>query len=74
VLDHGVGIPSNQLKKIFERFYRIPSPEILKQRGSGIGLSLVKHIAEGHGGTVHVTSVQGKETRFSIRIPLSRDL
>jgi two-component system phosphate regulon sensor histidine kinase PhoR len=74
VLDHGVGIPSNQLKKIFERFYRVPSPEILKQRGSGIGLSLVKHIAEGHGGTVHVTSIQGKETRFSIHLPLSRDL
>ncbi len=74
VIDHGVGIPTNQLKKIFERFYRVPSPEILKQRGSGIGLSLVKHIAEGHGGTVQVTSVQGKETRFSILIPRSRDL
>jgi two-component system phosphate regulon sensor histidine kinase PhoR len=73
VIDHGVGIPPNQKKKIFERFYRIPSPENLKQRGSGIGLSLVKHIAEGHGGTVHVMSAQGKETRFTIQLPLSMD-
>jgi two-component system phosphate regulon sensor histidine kinase PhoR len=73
VIDHGVGIPPNQNKKIFERFYRIPSPENLRQRGSGIGLSLVKHIAEGHGGTVHVVSAQGKETRFTIQIPVSMD-
>lgn len=69
VIDHGVGIPTPEIKRVFDRFYRVPSPQLHKQRGTGIGLSLVKHIAEGHGGTVRVTSIPGSETRFSIRIP-----
>ncbi len=70
VVDFGIGIPENHLRRIFERFYRVPSKETRKQRGSGIGLSLVRHIAEAHGGTVEVTSVPGEQTRFSIRIPI----
>ncbi len=73
VYDHGVGIPTAQLKRIFERFYRIPSEETRKQRGSGIGLSLVKHIVEEHNGEIRVMSNPGVETRFSIRIPISDD-
>jgi two-component system, OmpR family, phosphate regulon sensor histidine kinase PhoR len=69
VFDRGAGIPSSQLKRVFDRFYRVPSPTAQKQRGSGIGLSLVHHIALGHAGTVEVMSIPGKETRFSIRIP-----
>ncbi|MCP4678264.1 MAG: HAMP domain-containing histidine kinase [Deltaproteobacteria bacterium] len=73
VYDRGVGIPAAQLKRIFERFYRVPSEETRKQRGSGIGLSLVKHIAEEHHGEILVVSNPGVETRFSIRIPISHD-
>lgn len=69
VFDQGPGIPQNQLKRIFDRFYRVPSPQTRRQRGSGIGLSLVRHIVEGHGGAVEVTSVPSVETRFSIRLP-----
>ena len=70
VFDHGVGIPQNQLRRIFDRFHRVPTDETRKQRGSGIGLSLVKHIVEEHGGTIGVTSQPGEETRFSIQIPI----
>jgi two-component system phosphate regulon sensor histidine kinase PhoR len=70
VFDHGVGIPENQLRRVFDRFYRVPTDETRKQRGSGIGLSLVKHITEEHGGEISVTSRLAEETRFTIRIPI----
>jgi signal transduction histidine kinase len=70
VFDHGPGIPKGQLRRIFERFYRVPSNETRRQRGSGIGLALVRHIVEGHGGTIEVTSSPNVETRFSIRLPV----
>ncbi|MBN2527250.1 MAG: HAMP domain-containing histidine kinase [Deltaproteobacteria bacterium] len=72
VYDRGKGIPGSHLKRIFERFYRYKGPdeESNRQRGSGIGLSLVKHIARAHGGYVTVTSTPGVETRFSVRFPL----
>ncbi|MCP4603216.1 MAG: HAMP domain-containing histidine kinase [Proteobacteria bacterium] len=70
VFDRGVGIPSSHIKRVFERFYRVPSAETRKNRGSGIGLSLVKHIAEAHGGELKVTSKPRVETRFSVRIPV----
>jgi two-component system phosphate regulon sensor histidine kinase PhoR len=72
VYDRGVGIPAPYLKRVFDRFYRYNhgGTESPGQRGSGIGLSLVRHIAEAHGGSVIVTSTPGVETRFSIKIPL----
>jgi signal transduction histidine kinase len=72
VFDQGVGIPKGHIRRVFERFYRVPSAETRRQRGSGIGLSLVRHIAEGHGGKVVVTSTPGIETRFSVQIPAVR--
>lgn len=73
VFDHGTGIPEEHLKRIFERFYRYQasSLETHGQRGSGIGLSLVRHVARAHGGSVVVTSAPGVETRFSIRLPVA---
>jgi signal transduction histidine kinase len=72
VFDRGVGIPAPHLKRVFDRFYRYEQDngQGQSQRGSGIGLSLVRHIAEAHGGSVMVTSTPGVETRFSIKIPL----
>ena len=70
VYDRGIGIPRGQLRRVFERFYRVPSNATRRERGSGIGLALVRHIAEGHGGTVAVTSTPEVETRFSIRLPI----
>jgi two-component system phosphate regulon sensor histidine kinase PhoR len=73
VFDRGAGIPAQHQKRIFERFYRFQASDIEThgQRGSGIGLSLVQHIAEAHGGSVVVSSTPGVETRFSIRIPIA---
>ncbi|MBN2718755.1 MAG: HAMP domain-containing histidine kinase [Deltaproteobacteria bacterium] len=72
VYDRGQGIPASHLKRIFERFYRYRGAdhESNRQRGSGIGLSLVKHIARAHGGYATVSSTPGVETRFSVRFPL----
>ena len=72
VYDRGVGIPAPYLKRVFDRFYRYEheGDQSHSQRGSGIGLSLVRHIAEAHGGSVVVTSTPGVETRFSVKIPL----
>lgn len=72
VYDRGKGIPASHLKRIFERFYRYKdnNDDSSRQRGSGIGLSLVKHIAKSHGGYATVSSTPGVETRFSVRFPL----
>ena len=70
VEDHGGGIPLEEQQKIFERFYR-PGSELRRQtQGVGIGLSIVKHIVEAHGGKVLVRSAPGQGSRFTIELPL----
>lgn len=68
--DQGPGIPADEQRKIFERFYRTRGARTTNVRGSGIGLSLVKHIAEAHGGSVTVDSEPGKGAAFIIDLPL----
>jgi len=70
VSDHGPGIPPEEQKKIFERFYRRGSELRRETQGVGIGLSIVKHIVEAHGGRVLVQSEPGKGSRFVIEIPI----
>jgi signal transduction histidine kinase len=70
VADHGPGIPAAEQKKIFERFYRRGSELRRETQGVGIGLSLVKHIAEAHGGRVLVQSEPGQGSRFTIELPM----
>ena len=70
VVDHGVGIAKEELKKIFEKFYRVPAARGEEKRGSGLGLTLVKHIIEAHGGTIEVESEVGEGSKFTIKIPL----
>jgi len=70
VADDGVGIPVSERQRIFEKFYRVGRSETQGRRGSGVGLALVKHIAEAHGGDVLVDSRPGEGSRFSIRLPL----
>ena len=69
VADHGPGIPVAEHEKIFERFYRLGSDLRRETQGVGIGLSIVKHIAEAHGGRVRVESEPGKGSRFTIELP-----
>ena len=63
-------IPANEQKRIFEKFYRSPIPENQAIAGTGIGLALVAHIVEAHGGTVQVQSKPGEGSTFSIRLPV----
>jgi len=69
VEDQGEGIPPEEHEKIFERFYRCGSELRRRTEGVGIGLSLVKHIVEGHGGQVSVRSAVGQGSRFTIFLP-----
>jgi two-component system, OmpR family, phosphate regulon sensor histidine kinase PhoR len=68
--DQGPGIPREEQRKIFERFYRTQAARRTNVRGSGIGLSLVKHIAEAHGGTVTLDSDSGKGAAFLVDLPI----
>jgi signal transduction histidine kinase len=72
VEDFGIGISKEEINKIFERFYRVGDELTRQVKGSGLGLTLAKHIVEAHGGTIEVVSEVGKGSRFTIRLPLER--
>jgi signal transduction histidine kinase len=71
VTDHGVGIASQEQARIFERFYRAATPENRQIPGTGLGLTLVDHIARAHGGSVSVESRLNAGSTFTIRIPFA---
>lgn len=74
VSDNGVGIPSADLPHIFRRFYRVEKHHSQQEiKGTGLGLSIVKRAIEAHGGTINVTSVPGRETKFLMTIPRGSD-
>jgi signal transduction histidine kinase len=70
VRDRGIGIAANEQEKIFEKFYRCGDPLVHNIKGSGLGLSLVRHIARAHGGDVLVESTPEKGSKFTIALPL----
>ena len=69
VSDTGVGIPTDQLGHVFERFHRVPHARSRTQEGTGIGLALVQELVRLHGGRVGVDSHEGEGTTFTVRIP-----
>jgi two-component system sensor histidine kinase SenX3 len=70
VRDHGIGIPSRDLERIFERFYRVDRARSRATGGTGLGLSIVRHVAQAHGGDVTVESTEGEGSTFRLRVPL----
>lgn len=72
VTDHGIGIRPEDLERIFERFYRVDYGRSRAHGGTGLGLSLVRHVAEAHGGTIRVSSVLGEGSTFTLRLPEHR--
>jgi signal transduction histidine kinase len=70
VQDRGIGIATGEQDKIFEKFYRCGDPLVHNTKGSGLGLSLVRHIAQAHGGNVSVESVPDKGSKFTIALPI----
>lgn len=70
VSDHGIGIPAGEQSRIFEKFYRIATPENQQVPGTGLGLTLVEHIVKAHGGRVEVASAPGNGSVFSLVLPL----
>src|SRR6185312_7925312 len=70
VVDHGMGIPREEQSKIFEKFYRVGDPMVNNTRGSGLGLSLVRHIVQAHGGMITVESAPGEGSKFTITLPV----
>jgi len=69
VTDQGIGIPEDDLDRVFERFFRIDPARSRNTGGSGLGLSIVKHVAHNHGGDVRVWSQLGSGSTFTIRLP-----
>jgi len=73
VTDTGVGIPDQELPRMFERFHRIETPEARTHEGSGIGLALVAELVRLHGGEIKVSSRHHQGTTFTVSVPLGRD-
>jgi signal transduction histidine kinase len=69
VSDTGSGIPSKELPRVFERFYRVDRARSRETGGTGLGLAIVRHVAENHGGTVKVESELGRGSTFEVRLP-----
>ncbi|HMC04778.1 MAG TPA: ATP-binding protein, partial [Actinomycetota bacterium] len=72
VADTGPGIPSKDLSRIFERFYRVDRARSRETGGTGLGLSIVRHVVEQHNGWVQVESELGRGSRFVLTMPVLR--
>jgi two-component system phosphate regulon sensor histidine kinase PhoR len=70
VRDTGIGIPAEELPRLFERFYRVDKARSRELGGTGLGLAIVKHLVRAHGGEVRVESEAGKGSTFVFTLPV----
>ncbi len=70
VSDRGIGIPRSEHRRIFEKFYRVETSLVHTTKGSGLGLALVQHITEAHGGRVELASAPGEGSTFTLSLPV----
>jgi len=70
VADQGIGIPEEELPKIYRRFYQVDSSSTRRFGGQGLGLAITKRIVELHGGTIRAESQVGKGTTFYVTLPV----
>jgi CheY-like chemotaxis protein/two-component sensor histidine kinase len=73
ISDNGIGIPKENLDKVFDRFYQVDGSHTREQEGTGIGLALTKELVELHKGKIEVESETGKGTTFIVKIPMGKD-
>jgi len=71
VKDHGIGMSKEDMKKIFDKFYRATGAQTRPVAGTGLGLTLVKQIIEAHKGEITVQSEAGKGSLFTVRLPIT---
>ncbi len=71
VTDNGIGIPSADLSRIFERFYKVDRARTRNAGGTGLGLAIAKHLVEGHGGRIWATSIEGEGSTFYLTLPVA---
>jgi two-component system phosphate regulon sensor histidine kinase PhoR len=73
VQDEGVGIPAEEIPKIFDRFYRVKHPKTRSVTGTGLGLAIVKRVVDAHQGRIEVESIPDKGTVFKVQLPIGDD-
>jgi two-component system, OmpR family, phosphate regulon sensor histidine kinase PhoR len=71
VADSGIGIPAEDLPRIFERFYKVDRARTRNASGTGLGLAIAKHLIEGHGGSIWATSLEGAGSTFFFALPIA---
>jgi two-component system phosphate regulon sensor histidine kinase PhoR len=71
VIDTGIGIPTQELTRVFERFYKVDRARTRNSGGTGLGLAIAKHLVERHGGRIWVESQEGKGSNFSMLLPVA---
>jgi signal transduction histidine kinase len=74
VSDNGIGIPTDEVDRLFTRFFRASTATAREIQGTGLGLAIARTIAEAHGGTIDVSSEPGRGTTFEVRLPIRQPL